>query len=155
MWGTDAIWYGSPEPQIMAMRTFEITPQFQETYTYPALTDEVKAGLFGLNAAKLFGVDADGDPVRADPGSADRQHLGGGRSCATRARCRRRGSRNGPTTRRQVLDWLGSSATKLGAVLTLPPSAVLRRCESTAGTTGRMLRVDAVPVAAPAGARLG
>ena len=38
MWGTDAIWYGSPEPQIMAMRTFEITPQFQEAYTYPALT---------------------------------------------------------------------------------------------------------------------
>ena len=57
MWGTDAIWYGSPEPQIMAMRTFEITPQFQETYQYPALTPEVKAGLFGLNAAKLFGVD--------------------------------------------------------------------------------------------------
>ena len=33
MWGTDAIWYGSPEPQIMAMRTFEITPEFQETST--------------------------------------------------------------------------------------------------------------------------
>jgi hypothetical protein len=58
MWGTDAIWYGSPEPQIMAMRTFEITPQFQDVYEYPALTTQVKAGLFGLNAATLFGVDA-------------------------------------------------------------------------------------------------
>src|SRR5215469_6312559 len=57
LWGTDAVWYGSPEPQIMAMRSFEISPQFQERYQYPALTDDVKAGLFGLNAAKLFGVD--------------------------------------------------------------------------------------------------
>jgi hypothetical protein len=40
LWGTDSIWYGSPEPQIMAMRTFEITTEFQETYGYPALTDE-------------------------------------------------------------------------------------------------------------------
>jgi len=31
LWGTDSIWYGSPEPQIMAMRTFEITPEFQAT----------------------------------------------------------------------------------------------------------------------------
>src|ERR1700683_1670040 len=38
LWGTDPIWYGSPEPQIMAMRTFEITPEFQEAYSYPALT---------------------------------------------------------------------------------------------------------------------
>ncbi|HXP32929.1 MAG TPA: amidohydrolase family protein, partial [Acidimicrobiales bacterium] len=25
MWGTDSIWYGSPQPQIMAMRAFQIT----------------------------------------------------------------------------------------------------------------------------------
>jgi uncharacterized protein len=43
----------------MAMRTFEITPEFQATYNYPALTADVKAGLFGLNAANLFGVDPD------------------------------------------------------------------------------------------------
>ena len=35
LWGTDAIWYGSPEPQIMAMRTFEITPEFQEHLRLP------------------------------------------------------------------------------------------------------------------------
>ena len=57
LWGTDAIWYGSPEPQIMAMRAFQITPEYQDVYQYPALTDEMKAGLFGLNAAELFGVD--------------------------------------------------------------------------------------------------
>ena len=30
LWGTDAIWYGSPQPQIMAFRAFEISPEFQE-----------------------------------------------------------------------------------------------------------------------------
>ena len=57
LWGTDAIWYGSPQPQIMAMRAFQITPEYQDLYGYPALTAELKKGLFGLNAAVLFGVD--------------------------------------------------------------------------------------------------
>src|SRR6202030_547563 len=52
MWGTDAIWFGSPQAQIMAMRAFEITEQFQEQYAYPALTDEVKAGIVVLKASQ-------------------------------------------------------------------------------------------------------
>ncbi len=111
LWGTDAIWYGSPEPQIMAMRTFEITPQFQETYSYPALTTEVKAGLFGLNAATLFGLDATAmrcgltqDPLTANISEAAALRAEGALPSAWQTR--------GPTTRRQVLDWLGSSATQ-------------------------------------------
>ncbi|MEO8697477.1 MAG: amidohydrolase family protein, partial [Acidimicrobiales bacterium] len=57
LWGTDAIWYGSPQPQIMAFRAFQITPEFQERFGYPALTDTIKRKIFGLNAAKLFDVD--------------------------------------------------------------------------------------------------
>ena len=30
LWGTDSIWFGSPQPQIMAMRAFEITSEYQE-----------------------------------------------------------------------------------------------------------------------------
>ena len=75
LWGTDAIWYGSPEAQIMAMRSFQITPEFQDRYKYPALTDEVKAGLFGLNAAKLFGVDPTATRCGLVRGSADGEHL--------------------------------------------------------------------------------
>ena len=75
MWGTDAIWYGSPEPQIMAMRTFEITPRVPGDLQYPALTAEVKAGLFGLNAANLFGVDPTATRCGLTARSADRQHL--------------------------------------------------------------------------------
>ena len=85
LWGTDAIWYGSPEAQIMAMRAFQITAEFQDRYHYPALTDTVKAGLFGLNAAKLFGVDptATRCGLTADP--LTREHPGG-RPAARRGR---------------------------------------------------------------------
>ena len=51
LWGTDSIWYGSPQDQIQALRTFEISEEFQEKYGYPALTREIKAKIFGLNAA--------------------------------------------------------------------------------------------------------
>ena len=41
LWGTDAIWYGSPQPQIMAFRAFEITPEFQARYGYRPLTADL------------------------------------------------------------------------------------------------------------------
>jgi predicted TIM-barrel fold metal-dependent hydrolase len=57
LWGTDAIWYGSPQDQIMAFRAFEISKEYQERFGYPALTPAIKAKIFGLNAAKVYGVD--------------------------------------------------------------------------------------------------
>ena len=30
LWGTDCIWFGSPQDQIQAFRAFEITPEYQE-----------------------------------------------------------------------------------------------------------------------------
>jgi predicted TIM-barrel fold metal-dependent hydrolase len=57
VWGTDSIWYGSPQPIIEALRRFEITPTFQQQYGYPALTVERKRKILGLNAARLFDVD--------------------------------------------------------------------------------------------------
>ena len=56
VWGTDSIWYGSPQDQIAAFRAFEITPEFQERFGYPALTTERKAKILGLNAARVFGI---------------------------------------------------------------------------------------------------
>ena len=38
MWGTDSIWYGSPQPLIDAFRAFQIPESFQEQFGYPALT---------------------------------------------------------------------------------------------------------------------
>ena len=57
LWGTDCIWFGSPQDQIQAFRAFEISPEYQEKYGYPALTAEAKRKIFGLNAARVYGLD--------------------------------------------------------------------------------------------------
>jgi predicted TIM-barrel fold metal-dependent hydrolase len=57
LWGTDSIWSGSPQWQIEAFRRFQIPDRFIEQHGYVPLTREVKAQIFGLNGAQLFGVD--------------------------------------------------------------------------------------------------
>ena len=59
LWGTDSIWYGSPQDQILAFRAFQISPQFQQRHGYPALTPELKRKVFGLNAARVYGLKPD------------------------------------------------------------------------------------------------
>ncbi len=56
-WGTDALWYGSPQDQILAFRSFQISKKFQEQYGYPAITKAMRQRIFGLNAAKIYGLD--------------------------------------------------------------------------------------------------
>jgi predicted TIM-barrel fold metal-dependent hydrolase len=57
VWGTDSIWYGSPQSQIESFLQFQISPELQARYGYPALTMERKRKILGLNAAKLYGID--------------------------------------------------------------------------------------------------
>src|SRR5690606_37355162 len=57
LWGTDCIWFGTPQDQIQAMRAFQISDELQERHGYPALTDEVKAKIFGINAARLYDIE--------------------------------------------------------------------------------------------------
>jgi hypothetical protein len=59
LWGTDSIWYGSPQDQIQAFRTFQIAPQVREANGYPELTPALKAGIFGLNATVPYRISAD------------------------------------------------------------------------------------------------
>ncbi|MDP9465303.1 MAG: amidohydrolase, partial [Actinomycetota bacterium] len=56
LWGTDSIWYGSPQGQIDAFRAFAISDQFQERFGYPVLTDETKRLILGDNAVRLYGL---------------------------------------------------------------------------------------------------
>ena len=56
LWGTDCIFYGSPQDQIQAFRAFQISREFQERYGYPALTPKLKAKILGLNGARVYGV---------------------------------------------------------------------------------------------------
>ena len=58
LWGTDSIWYGSPQWQIEALRRFQIPEEVSEKYGYAQLTQSVKEQIFGLNAARVFNVDA-------------------------------------------------------------------------------------------------
>ena len=57
LWGTDSIWWGSPRWQIEALRRFQMPEVLMQRLGYAPLTDAVKARIFGLNAAPLFGVD--------------------------------------------------------------------------------------------------
>jgi uncharacterized protein len=57
LWGTDSIWYGTPQWQIEAFRRFEIPPALIDAHKYAPLTRAVKEQIFGLNAARVFGVD--------------------------------------------------------------------------------------------------
>jgi len=59
LYGSDCIWYGSPQDQIQAFRTFQISNEFQEKYGYPKMTSELRARIFGLNATRPYGIDVD------------------------------------------------------------------------------------------------
>ena len=70
LWGTDSIWYGSPQGQIDAFRTFDITPEFQERFGYPALTDAIRGKIFARNVAEYYGLDLATIAKRPRPGGA-------------------------------------------------------------------------------------
>jgi predicted TIM-barrel fold metal-dependent hydrolase len=59
LWGTDSIWYGSPQDQIQAFRTFQISPVLREQFGYPEITPRLRAHVFGLNATKPYKIDAE------------------------------------------------------------------------------------------------
>jgi uncharacterized protein len=58
LWGTDSIWYGSPQDQIQAFRTFQIAPALREKHGYPEITPALRARIFGLNGARVYNVSA-------------------------------------------------------------------------------------------------
>lgn len=75
LWGTDSIWGGSPQSQIVRLRRLKIKDELIEKYHYPQLTDAVKDKIFGLNAGRLFNVDVQAarKQIRADKVAALKQ----------------------------------------------------------------------------------
>jgi uncharacterized protein len=59
LYGSDCIWYGSPQDQILAFRSFQISDALQEKHSYPKMTPKLRAQIFGLNAARPYGIDVD------------------------------------------------------------------------------------------------
>ena len=56
VFGSDSVWYGSPQWQIDALWRFRIPDEMREEYGYPELTDAAKRKILGLNSARLYGV---------------------------------------------------------------------------------------------------
>jgi predicted TIM-barrel fold metal-dependent hydrolase len=106
LWGTDSIWYGSPQDQIQAFRTFQIAPELRAMYGYPEITPTLRAKIFGLNAARVYSVNA--DEVRKHT-RADRIYH---ERFASRERPDPHYLTYGPKTRREFLNllkWNGGS----------------------------------------------
>jgi len=68
LWGTDSIWWGSPQWQIEAFRRLEMPQDLQTRFGYKPLTTDVKRQIFGLNAARVYGIDPNQkiNPMPAD-----------------------------------------------------------------------------------------
>ena len=56
IWGTDSIWWGSPQWQIEAFRRFQIPETLQEKFGYQPISRKDRAQIFGLNSARLFDI---------------------------------------------------------------------------------------------------
>lgn len=69
LWGTDSMWYGSPQWQIDAFWRFQIPEKLRDRFGYPALDTKSKLRILGLNSAKLYKIDIKDE--QASP-SADR-----------------------------------------------------------------------------------
>ena len=63
VFGSDSVWYGSPQWQIEALWRFQIPEELRRKYGYPELTEQAKRKILGLNSARLYGIKA------VDPGA--------------------------------------------------------------------------------------
>jgi len=71
LWGTDSVWYGSPQWQIEALRRLEVPEDMQKKHGFAALggaNSATKQMIFGTNAARLYRLNlkaADNSPMPA------------------------------------------------------------------------------------------
>jgi uncharacterized protein len=56
VFGSDSIWYGSPQWQIEALWRLQIPDEMRKRWGYPELTKAVKRKILGLNSARLYGL---------------------------------------------------------------------------------------------------
>src|SRR5207247_7019730 len=56
VFGSDSVWYGSPQWQIEALWRFQIPEALREKHGYPELSATAKRKILGLTSAKLYGI---------------------------------------------------------------------------------------------------
>jgi hypothetical protein len=74
VWGTDSLWYGSPQREIVALRRFEFSARGKELYNLPhglegdvedptkrapTKSRTIRNAIFGRNGAEAYGIDPD------------------------------------------------------------------------------------------------
>jgi len=101
VWGSECVWFGSPQNQIEAFRALQISEELQEQYGYPALTPEIKAKVFGLNSARLYGINPDETRCTLDTSKLGRLKLAMDAELGDRRWAFQQP--NGPRTRREFL----------------------------------------------------
>jgi len=65
--GSDCVYYGSPQWQIEALWRFEIPEEIRDQYDYPELTKGAKRKILGLNSARLYNLPASARAYRPVP----------------------------------------------------------------------------------------
>src|SRR5919201_2819236 len=56
VFGSDSLWYGTPQWQLEAFWRFQIPQNIQANWGYPAITDTAKRKILGLNLGRLYGL---------------------------------------------------------------------------------------------------
>jgi hypothetical protein len=59
IFGSDSLWYGTPQWQLEAFWRFQIPEQIRKKWHYPQISEAAKRKILGLNAARLYGLDPD------------------------------------------------------------------------------------------------
>ncbi|HZA13983.1 MAG TPA: amidohydrolase family protein [Myxococcaceae bacterium] len=54
VFGSDSVWYGSPQWQIEAFWRFQIPEEMRKQWGYPQLTEGAKRKILGLNSARMY-----------------------------------------------------------------------------------------------------
>ena len=88
VWGSDSVWYGSPQWQIEALRRLEIPEDMQKKWGFAPLgpaNGTTKRMIFGFNSAALYNLDLNAKLTAVPPDYKDRlarlkaDHLAEGR----------------------------------------------------------------------------
>jgi hypothetical protein len=101
IWGTDSVWWGSPQWLIDAFMGLQIPASMQEQFGYPPLTMKVKRRILGENAARLYGIKIKQERCDVPPDRLEQMQLAQGG-----ARAGRNLRWYGPQTRRGFLAML-------------------------------------------------
>ena len=67
VFGSDSLWYGTPQWQLEAFWRFQIPDRIREKWGYPQITNHAKRKILGLNLARLYGLDTNVRKYNAVP----------------------------------------------------------------------------------------